>query len=341
VPAKLKKKSEASLPRRLPYANALRTFAYANRTYEDAMNLMASIYLAPPPPEHEARARQCFDTWRAEARIRSKGTYAFSAYDALGLHIDPLYTWINCNNPSYNANETVNTINRVLDDLRLQGFRKILDILLYAGSSPEEVHQHLKDGIQSPVQNWTPYEVSIYQEFFWDTALMSGEDWNFYLEGMDTFNPLRGYVTRLRTTTVDVLRHEAIGMIQISEDAARRRTWQASYMAMERVQFAAMNANPNDIPTNLLIQESADKVRMMDKFMIQTERTAAYGKPETKGQAEDIFGRLRVLITERERHAEGVSLEDIGLAGRIPVSVTELDGSVSDPRNIKQPDAEE
>ena len=305
---------------RVPYAQALRVFAYTNKSYEKALSILGSMNLGVPPLEYAPFANQ-YASWNREAR-RSNPGYYFTPHHSKLLELYPIYEWILKQDCRPKTRE-VELLDGIMDDVNSPTFRKRVDILIYLKRPPEEIEKIIRETSGAGLPCWDQEQIMCYWKFFWNCDQMTWEDWRNYLEWVKPGNPTVQYVSQFCIEDEHKLMFQVTRSAKIPLERMAKSLISASYLH-------ATELYENRSATSTVItraQAAATKtLQSLEKFV---------GEAEKKKTDDDPLDRFRVILSAKEREQEGLSLEDLGIRG-MPMSRRDVDGDISDPYIARQ-----
>jgi len=282
------------------------------------MEYLDRMHMAVPPDDVKIY-RAMYSRWQVEAR-RSNRYYRFTSAQARKHNIDPIYTYvIERDDPrSHGAQQ----MNELLGSINNVNLRRAVDILLYLGDTPETIAATLT------THNFLPRIdvdlIELYWEFFWDVQSMNHESWKRYVGWMKPGDEMRYHVRSLGTKTHAMLRQDAyLGGAGFQPERASLKQM-ALLDAMFEEESAKRFEPGASVDINTLCQLSRTFLAHKTRFNAEEALDA-----EAKGDS-DVPKRFRVILSERERQAENVSHEDLGITG-LPIALQDLDGEFGDP----------
>ena len=311
---------------RSPYHMALKAYAYANKSLDYALEQLGYMDLEVPDksnPNHVHLFRALtaqFILFKKSAKRRSRD-FSYSSAQLISAGVSPMYEWIVEDGDPVTPEALF--MDQVVDIMRNAELRKRLSISLHIGVTPER--------ISSDMAMWgagivlAPPHVAMYQRFLWDTMSMGHEDLVNY-----------AYITRPTLRSAD-------GGTRLNPH------WQyinkmtsfcskAELVIDSELPFEYVDTPQDDIllkKISFRLNQSLDKG---DQTSVKIYANAyARFKDSSEEKGTDASRELRkemdkILILGSPTTVKKLGIDMKALGHKPPISLSEIQGEVSDPR---------
>lgn len=316
----------------LPYALAMKAFAFAGKSYEYAIKRLSFLALETPRPDVESHTiywdsmEDMYNEYRSEARRISRDRiFSNSQLETLG--IDPFYTWIKEDeNPS--ASFASAFTHDVTDEMQHFRLRQIVSVLLRLGETPEMIEKELQ---QQGFTNWRTEHISFYQRFFWNTTKMTHEDWLNYLYFANPY--------RIECTDENGCEWESSFHFSYLKDMTTMECAETLRFKCRLPINSSISDMDLDIQKNLgcMIMETMrdgdykNTAKLLGPYTRMATMLSAKNEEPVNAELREMFDSLRIIATPAQAKRYGVDMKELGY--KEPLNPNEIEGEISDPRS--------
>ncbi|MCK5786813.1 MAG: hypothetical protein KAH54_09695 [Candidatus Sabulitectum sp.] len=315
----------------LPYALAMKAYAFAGKSFEYAMKRLSYLALETPRSDVESHTiywdlmEDMYNEYKREARRISRDRI-FSKAQLETLGIDPFYTWIKEDeNPSTSFASAFT--HDVTDEMQHFRLRQIVSVLLRLGETPEMIEKELQ---RQGFTNWRTEHISFYQRFFWNTTKMTYEDWLNYLYFANPY--------WIECTDQNGCEWESNFHFSYLKDMTTME-------CAERLRFkcglpinSSISDMDRDIQQNLgcMVKEAMrtgdykNTAKLLGPYTRMATMLSAKNDEPVNAELREMFESLRIIATPAQAKRYGVDMKELGYVEAI--GRDEIEGEISDPR---------
>jgi len=334
---KRKKKNTCSQNRFfvLPYALAMKAFAFAGKTFEYAVKRLFFLALETPRSDVDTHTIywdlmvNMYNEHRWEARRISRDLI-FSKSQIKSLGIDPFYTWImEDENPS--ASFASAFTHDVTDEMQHFRLRQIVSVLLRLGETPTVIEKELQ---RRGFTNWRVEHISFYQRFFWNTTKMTHEDWLNYLYFANPY--------RIGRTDENGINWESNFHFSYLKDMTTMECAETLRFKCSLPINSSISDMDLDIQQNLgcMIKEAMrsgdfkNTAKLLGPYTRMATILSANNDEPVNSELREMFESLNIIATPAQAKRYGVDMKELGYVE--PLNRDEIEGEISDPRDTSR-----
>lgn len=307
---------------RVPYINALKAYAYGDMPFKHALKRLALFGFYTPQKDYMRKPDRMnvwdimenkyeifrYDAWRLNSY------HSFSQEQTKDLGISPLYELYRTGEYDSLTYDT-ELMQSVIDDIRCVSLRRTICVLLWQGAEPIQIRRVMEEDFRAPPVIWSVDQIMVFAKLFWQVKDMNHNDWLMY-GGMHPIPDNDDHYPYLRP----IIEHSPKHYV----------TWHGSpmenidnIMALEMVKAQQLRDACHDSSKEYRLRSSNSlnrTVANMEKILL--DRRMSPPKPK-HNPLEDVE---LVIQEERAKQLE-ISAEFMAMS--------EVDGDVSDPRDIE------
>lgn len=308
----------------VPYAQALKVFAYIDLDFKEAITRIKNWGFYVPDKDYELSLmtednfwpttydlmENMYDIMNHKAKeVNCSFQFSISQIDQFGL--SPLYEWLAAKEDTAFTYE-MNLMQDMINDIRSPSMRQAICTLIYQKRSPEDIFRILDNDSRAPYIKWNVDQIKYFAKFFWDLQGMRQNNWYRYsnMEKIDGGDRHIGYLTPM-----------------IQGCAKKDITWHGGsfdgYDDLELINLvlAKQAEHVGNANKEFNLRASNSLMRSLEAKQRIIADIKASNIISDKGPLEDV----ELLVKEEgdKQHS------------KVFAHVEEMDGEVSDPRDIE------
>lgn len=278
----------------LPYAKAIQAMAFAGLRISSAeRTLKAMNFVLPPDDFHVYRYKK----YKFESREHDQD-YILLPSVVRDYDIEPMYSWGQAlGNPTISPEAAF--VHRVVEESRHKPLRKIVDILLFLGKTPQETAEMIKYSSVSPSWRWGSEEIAFYQKFFWDTGKMYITDWREYASWLpDDFKLTYINLFIDEDLHIDDLLTEAGVPLHVDPDEMAKVMLRDCYMKFRKAKDKT---------------EAIEHMRIFKSLYASMRKESAREAKETVAEEKELLKNLKVHLDGSFSQGKPINVQDLSI----------------------------
>jgi hypothetical protein len=316
----------------LPYALAMKAYAFARKPFDYAMDQLRFLNLETPRQDVASHSLYweilggMYDDYKYEARKLSRD-FCFSRAQLAVLGLDPFYTWImEDENPS--ASHASAFTQGIIDEMQHFRMRQIVSVLLRLQETPEAIEEELQ---RIGFSNWRVEHIAFYNRFFWNIAPMAYEDWLTYLHIANPYNNER--------TDDEGIKWHANPHFTYLKDMVTMTSAEALRFKCGLPLATSLSEMDKDLQLNLglMIKEAmrSGDCKNTARLLSPYTRMAALANTDRSDpldmELRETMDQLRIIATPTQARLLGANMKELGYIEPLDM----VEGEISDPRDTR------